>query len=132
MVVDVLEAVEHLLDILYRAVLDVVYEPQFLALGQKQSAEIVPLTLADLRLRIAKEAFLLSTFQHSTHIDAQGDVVVFQTLAQAGGVNDILVEVICGHIVARSTTQCLQDIYALQNFSHGEGTEPVEVDDTLL
>ena len=41
-------------------------------------------------------------------------------------------EVIRGHVVARGIAQRLQNLDALHNLAHGEGAQPVKVDDTLL
>ena len=120
MAVYVGKAVEHLLDIIYGAGLDVADEPALLALGHEQTAEVNPAPLADDARGLADIAFLLGTLQHGTHVDTQGDVVVFQPLAQAGGVDDIVVEVVCRDIVARCIAQCLQYLDALHNLTHGE------------
>ena len=93
-VVDVREAVEYLLDIVDNTALDILNQAQLLTLGQQQTTQVIPLTLTYGTDRPADIPFLLSAFQHSTHIDTQGDIVILQALLQRRGVDHILMEVI--------------------------------------
>jgi len=76
-------------------------------------------------------ASIYSTLEDGTHIDAQGDIIVFDTLPEGRGVDDILLEVVRGHVITTSLTQRLQNFLTLHNLSYGKGRQPVEVDDTL-
>ena len=130
-VVDVGKAVEHLLDVVNGPRLDVTDQPLLLTLGQQQTTEVYPFTLANGAHGLADITFLLGTLQHGTHVDTEGNVVVLQTLLQRRGIDDILVEVIGRHVVARSLAKGFQDLDALHDFTYGEGAEPVEVDNRL-
>ena len=131
-VVDLHETVEQLLDVLDVAVLHVTHDAQFLTLRQQQSAKIRPATFAHETLRTPEEALLLGTLQHGTHIDTQRDIVILQSFAERRGIDHVFVEVIGRHVVARGIAQGLQHLDAFHDLTHGEGREPVEVDDTLL
>ena len=131
-IVDLREAIKHLLDIVDGTALDVFNESLLLTLRQQQSTHVNPLTLSHSAHRLADIALLLGTLQHSTHINTQGDIVVLLTLTKRRGIDHILVEVIGRHVVTRGITQGLQDLDSLHDLSHGEGREPVEVNDTLL
>ena len=80
--VDVVETIQHLLNALDASTLDIVDEPLFLTGRQQQSREVVPFTFAHGGGRLAEESFLDGTLQHGTHIDAEGDVVILDALAQ--------------------------------------------------
>lgn len=74
----------------------------------------------------------MGALQDRPHIDTQGDVVVFDALLERRGIDDILVIVVRGDVVAGGLAEVFQDAFATQNLSHGEGREPIEVDDALM
>ena len=130
-VVDIREAVEHLLDIVDHTILDILNQSLFLALRQQQATQVHPLALTDSANGPADIPFLLSTLQHSTHIDTQGDIVILQTLLQRRGIDHILMEIIGRYVITGGMTQVFQDLDTLHNLTHSERRKPVEVDDTL-
>ena len=93
-VVDLNKTVEQLLDVIDISVLDVTDNTQLLTLRQQQTAKICPTAFTDKTLRTPEEALLLCTLQHSTHIDAQSDIIVFQSFTKRRGIDDILMEVV--------------------------------------
>ena len=94
MIINLHKAVEQLLNVIDVAILDVTDNTQLLTLWQEQTTQICPTAFTDKTLRTSEEALLLSTLQHGTHIDAQGNIIVFQSLAKRRGIDDILMEVV--------------------------------------
>ena len=129
--IDFVEAVQYFLNALNGAVLDIVNQALFFAGRQQQTRKVVPIALADGRCWFAQPSALDGSLQHSTHIDAQGNVVILDALLQRRSIDDILLEVIAGHIVATCLTQILQNLLTLNNLAYGEWAEPVKVDDAL-
>ena len=71
------------------------------------------------------------TLHHGTHIDAQGDIVILDTLLQRRGVDDVLLEVIRRDVLATGFLQLLQNLLTLLNLADSERRQPVEVNDGL-
>ena len=117
-VVDLIETAEYLMDALNRPVLDILEQALLLAGRQQQTREVVPLSQSDFTYRLAQPITLDGTLQDGTHIDAQGDIVVFDTLLQRRGVDDILLEVVRRDVVATSLTQVFQYLLTLDNLTH--------------
>ena len=81
-VVDFLESAEHVLYVLQSAVEDIVGETLLFAFRQQQAGKVNPSAFSNFCLRHTEESLLDGTLQHGTHIDAEGDVVVFQAFPQ--------------------------------------------------
>ena len=130
--VDFVETAEHLLNVVDVAFHNVVGQPLLFALRQQQSGKVQPASHAYGGLGLAEETFLHGTLQHGTHIDAQGYIVVFQSLAKRRGIDNVFVEIIGRDIVAAGLTEILENLAPLEDFTHCERRKPVEVDDGLL
>ena len=87
---------------------DVVDEAQFFAFRHEQAREVDPVALALSRSR--RDRFV--SLEHSTHVDAKGQVVVLDALAQQRCLDDIFMVIIGAHLVARGFAQAFQNLLA--------------------
>ena len=130
--INLLEAADELLDGFDGSILQVGDDAVFLAYRQEESGEVIPVAGTYLRGRRGDGRIALQySLQHGTHVDAQGDIVVFDALVERCGWDDVFVVEILRNVVARHLAQVLQYLLALQDFAYGERREPIEVDDAL-
>lgn len=118
-VVDVGETLLYGIDGVEGTALDVVDQPLLLRGRQKQSREVVPVAKANLGRRWRKRRVTLElALEHGTHVDAKGNVVVFDALLKRRGIDDVFMEIIARHVFTRCITQVFQNLLALDDFSH--------------
>ncbi len=124
LVVGIFQALLYLLGGRKRAILHAQHDALFLAQRDEQAREVAPLALADVADGVGEGVAL----HHGTHVDAQGNVVVFDALAQRARLDDIVVVVVALRLGAADALQFLQGSLGSHDATNGEGAEPVEVD----
>ena len=87
---------------------------------QATAGTLLPTAHTNSCLGFTEESFLNGTLQHGAHIDAQGNIIVFQTFLQRRGVDDIFMEIVGRNIVATGLTEILQNFLAFQNLTYKE------------
>ena len=81
MAVDFLKSADDVLNRLDISLHDVVAQALLLGIGQQQPAQVVPRALPDSRGRFGVISLLfINALEHGTHVNAQGDVVVLDSL----------------------------------------------------